>query len=67
MSYKEVILTARLNISELESKLKFAQLELKNVLASCPHEWKGPIKGYEHEGLYCAHCGISDLALVIKR
>ena len=35
--------------------------KLEDSRVHCPHVWGLPIKGYEHEGANCIHCGINAL------
>jgi hypothetical protein len=35
--------------------------ELKSRRFECNHEFDRPLKGYEHEGGYCKHCGINEV------
>lgn len=57
------IIAARNRVREIEVNLRIAKDELNRLLETCPHEWKDPPTGYEHEGKYCGICGISELTI----
>lgn len=46
-----------------EIKLRSVQNDdrRETAWANCPHEFSKPLKGYEHEGGNCIHCGIGEL------
>lgn len=33
----------------------------QTMFQACEHEFSPPIKGYEHEGGTCLHCGINEV------
>lgn len=44
-------------ISEEKEMLRGIKLQMQ---ALCPHDYDPPLKGYEHEGRNCKHCGVND-------
>ena len=42
-----------------EEKEMLHGIKLK-MQALCPHDYDAPVKGYEHEGRNCKHCGVND-------
>lgn len=52
-------------IAEEKEMLRGIKLQMQ---ALCPHDYDPPLKGYEHEGRNCKHCGVNDqfAAQVVK-
>lgn len=44
-------------IAEEKEMLRGIKLKMQ---ALCPHDYNAPVKGYEHEGRNCKHCGVND-------
>lgn len=63
MTYTEELLQARVKVRDLVLQLDKAKKDVESLLRDCPHEWKDPPRGYEHEGKSCAICGISELSI----
>lgn len=68
---KAQIADAKYEISQRREAIKVYEnlvIFLERQRVNCPHEWDTGIKGWEHEGVYCIHCGINDqYALTLQK
>lgn len=65
MNFKDQINALRQTVAEHQAAISAANKQIAALaerrITECAHEFSPPVKGYEHEGGTCIHCGINEV------